>query len=105
MKNRETDEWLAQNQRSTRNFIRKWGTMVEHDEYLKPIITPVYNIGFELTEAADVFTIRELEPYCSYMVVPLQRKYYNILKKNNQTQIINWIKNYTRIFQIIQHTI
>ena len=22
--------------------------MVEHDEYLKPIITPVYNIGFEL---------------------------------------------------------
>ena len=70
MKNRETDEWLAQNQRSTRNFIRKWGTMVEHDEYLKPIITPVYNIGFELTEAADVFTIRELEPYCSYMVVP-----------------------------------
>ncbi len=41
MKNRETDEWLAQNIRSTRNFIRKWGTMVEHDQYLKPIITPV----------------------------------------------------------------
>ena len=50
VKNRETDEWLAQNIRSTRNFIRKWGTMVEHNEYLKPIITPIYNIGFELTE-------------------------------------------------------
>ena len=37
-----------------RNFIRKWGTMVEHDEYLKPIITPKYNIGFELTEMCDV---------------------------------------------------
>ncbi len=70
MKNRETDEWLAQNIRSTRNFIRKWGTMVEHNEYLKPIITPIYNIGFELTEAADVDTIRLLEPHCCYMVVP-----------------------------------
>jgi hypothetical protein len=81
MKNRETDEWLAQNQRSTRNFIRKWGTMVEHDEYLKPIITPVYNIGFELTEAADVFTIRELEPYCSYMVVPAAEEILQYIKE------------------------
>ena len=81
MKNRETDEWLAQNQRSTRNFIRKWGTMVEHDEYLKPIITPVYNIGFELTEAADVFTIRELEPYCSYMVVPAAEEIAQYIKE------------------------
>ena len=54
MKNRETDEWLAQNERSTRNFIRKWGTMVEHDEYLKPIITPKYNIGFNLTDRCGI---------------------------------------------------
>ena len=70
MKNRETDEWLAQNERSTRNFIRKWGQMVEHDEYLKPIISPKYSIGFELTEACDINTIRQLEPWCSYMVIP-----------------------------------
>ena len=25
MKNRESDEWLKQNQKSTREFIRKWG--------------------------------------------------------------------------------
>ena len=47
MKNRETDEWLAQNVRSTRNFIRKWGTMVEHDEYLKPIIPHQIRYIFE----------------------------------------------------------
>ena len=40
MKNRETDEWLKQNQRSTRNFIRKWGHFVKHDEYLMPMIPP-----------------------------------------------------------------
>ena len=30
----------------------------------------MYSIGYELTEAADVNTIRQLEPYCQYMVVP-----------------------------------
>jgi len=70
MKNRETDEWLTQNERSTRNFIRKWGHMVQHDEYLKPIIPPKYIIGFELTKPADVNTIKLLEPWCSYLVVP-----------------------------------
>lgn len=70
MKNRETDEWLAQNERSTRNFIRKWGTMVQHDRLLKPIISPMYSIGFELTDSTNIESIRLLEPYCSYMVVP-----------------------------------
>jgi glycosyltransferase involved in cell wall biosynthesis len=70
MKNRETNEWLAQNERSTRNFIRKWGQMVEHDEYLKPIISPKYSIGFELMESCDINLLRELEPWCSYFVVP-----------------------------------
>ena len=69
MKNRETDEWLAQNQRSTRNFVRKWGQMVEHDEYLKPTITPKYNIGFRLTNSCDFNTLRELEPWCTNLYV------------------------------------
>jgi len=38
----ESDEWLKQNQKSTRNFIRKWSRMVTHDEYMKPIIYPRY---------------------------------------------------------------
>jgi len=69
MKNRETDEWLAQNQRSTRNFVRKWGQMVEHDSLLKPVITPKYNIGFKLTHSCDYNTLRELEPWCSNLYV------------------------------------
>jgi len=70
MKNRETDEWLTQNERSTRNFIRKWGTMVQHDRLLKPIISPMYSIGFELTNSTNIESIRLLEPWCCYMVVP-----------------------------------
>ncbi|OUV71414.1 MAG: hypothetical protein CBC83_07850 [Flavobacteriales bacterium TMED123] len=64
MKGRESSEWLAQNLRSTRNFIRKWGHMVNHDEYLKPIIPPKYDIGF-VAYNCDLNMLNELEPWCS----------------------------------------
>ena len=64
MKGRESSEWLAQNLRSTRNFIRKWGHMVKHDANLKPIVPPKYNIGF-VVENCDVGLLKELEPWCS----------------------------------------
>ena len=66
MKGRESSEWLAQNLRSTRNFIRKWGHMVLHDEYLKPIVPPKYDVGF-VVENCDNNMLRELEPWCSDM--------------------------------------
>jgi glycosyltransferase involved in cell wall biosynthesis len=41
----DSPEWLAQNQRSTRNFIRKWGHFVKHDSLMKPIVPNKYNVG------------------------------------------------------------
>ena len=64
MKNRESSEWLTQNQRSTRNFIRKWGHMVKHDEMMYPIIPPKYDVGF-VVENCDTNMLKELEPWCS----------------------------------------
>ena len=64
MKNRESSEWLAQNLRSTRNFIRKWGHMVKHDNMMMPIIPPKYDIGF-VVENCDNNMLKELEPWCS----------------------------------------
>ena len=64
MKNRESSEWLAQNLRSTRNFIRKWGHMVKHDNMMMPIIPPKYDIGF-VVENCDSNMLKELEPWCS----------------------------------------
>ena len=64
MKNRETDEWLVQNQKATRNFIRKWGHFVKHDSYLKPIIPPKYNIGF-IVHNCNKQLLHALEPWCS----------------------------------------
>ena len=64
MKGRESSEWLAQNLRSTRNFIRKWGHFVKHDELLHPIVPPKYDVGF-VVENCDTDMLRELEPWCS----------------------------------------
>ena len=64
MKNRETDEWLKQNHKSTRNFIRKWGHFVKHDTHLKPIIPPKYDIGF-IVKNCSYGLLYELEPWCS----------------------------------------
>ena len=64
MKGRESDEWLAQNQRSTRNFIRKWGHMVKHDPLMMPIVPPKYDVGF-VVKNCDNKMLRELEPWCS----------------------------------------
>ena len=64
MKNRETDEWLAQNQKSTREFIRKWGHFCKHDALMKPIVPPKYDIGFILKNTT-LQLLESLEPWCS----------------------------------------
>ena len=64
MKNRETDEWLKQNQKSTREFLRKWGHYCKHDSLLKPIIPPKYDIGIIL-DNNNTDLLYALEPWCS----------------------------------------
>ena len=68
MKGRETDEWLAQNIRSTRNFIRKWGHFVKHDALLKPIVPPLYDVGFVIKNCNEQL-LELLEPWCSTIYV------------------------------------
>ena len=68
MKNRETDEWLKQNQKSTREFLRKWGHYCNHDALMKPIIPPKYDIGFIVKNCNDQL-LAILEPWCSNIYV------------------------------------
>ena len=71
MKNRETDEWLAQNQKSTREFIRKWGHFCKHDALMKPIVPPKYEIGIVI-ENCNAQLLEVLEPWCSYIYVDME---------------------------------
>tara|TARA_A100001201_G_scaffold81846_1_gene72957 strand:- start:204 stop:1391 length:1188 start_codon:yes stop_codon:yes gene_type:complete len=67
---KDSPEWLYTTNKNMREFIRKWGTMVQHDEYMKPIVSPKYHIYFELTEGCDIGLLRELEPWCDYLSMP-----------------------------------
>jgi glycosyltransferase involved in cell wall biosynthesis len=59
----DSPEWLEQNMRSTRNFIRKWGHFVKHDEFMKPIVPPKYNIGLIVNNCNESL-LHALEPWC-----------------------------------------
>lgn len=61
-----SDEWEQQNARSTRNFIRKWGHFVRHDEYMKPIVPSKYDVQFRIHNC-DSSYLFHLEPWCQVM--------------------------------------
>jgi len=83
MKGRESSEWLAQNLRSTRNFIRKWGHMVKHDDMMYPIIPPKYDIGFKAYNC-NINLLRELEPWCSKIYLDYGSDYMHEYRKEEQ---------------------
>jgi len=64
----DSPEWLAQNQRSTRNFIRKWGHFVKHDSLMKPIVPNKYNVGFWVHNCNQTL-LHALEPWCDFINV------------------------------------
>ena len=71
MKNRETDEWLKQNQKSTREFIRKWGHYCQHDKYMKPIVPPKYNVAIRVENCTPQL-LEALEPWCDRIYTDLE---------------------------------
>jgi glycosyltransferase involved in cell wall biosynthesis len=94
MKGRESSEWLAQNLRSTRNFIRKWGHMVQHDELMHPIVPPKYDVGF-IVKNSSLNMIKELEPWCSTLYVDCDyNEYVKEEQKDTAFDLFDRIKPY-----------
>ena len=71
----DSPEWLAQNMRSTRNFIRKWGHFVKHDRLMKPIIPPKYNIGLVIKNNNDNL-LELLEPWADIIYTDIAPERY-----------------------------
>jgi hypothetical protein len=68
---KNSPEWEAQNMRSTRNFIRKWGHFCKHDALMKPIIPPKYNIAFIVKNCGGNI-LEALEPWCDRIYIENQ---------------------------------
>jgi glycosyltransferase involved in cell wall biosynthesis len=67
---KNSDEWNAQNMRSSRNFIRKWGHFVKHDRFMKPIVPPKYDVGL-VVHNCNSKLLAALEPWCSDIYVDM----------------------------------
>lgn len=100
---KDDPKWTDHNIKATRNFIRKWGTLNLHDEYLKPISPKKFNIGFVLTSASSNL-LYNLEPWCDHIQVDLEReivdRYIEFEQFNtnfNLRERINSVKNIPEI--------
>lgn len=68
-----SSEWEQQNIKSTRNFIRKWGHFVRHDEYLKPIVPHKYDIAAKIRNCTYNL-LANLEPWFSRVEVDVPKE-------------------------------
>lgn len=59
-----SQEWINTNKRNERNFIRKWGNFPGHDQFMKPIVFPKYDIGLVITNCKND-QLELLEPWSS----------------------------------------
>ena len=58
------EQWKKDMDKSTMEYVRKWGSYVKHEPLMKPIVLPKYDIGIIL-EHNDIGWLRALEPWCS----------------------------------------
>jgi len=63
-KPKDSEEYKALRQIKFREWWRKWGCNVLHDELMKPIIPSKYDIGFVVSNC-NLDVIAALEPWCS----------------------------------------
>ena len=64
----KSEEWKKLMNNSTREFFRKWGSTINHDSLMMPIVSPKYDIGF-VVDNCDVHMLNTLEPWCSTIYI------------------------------------
>ena len=69
---------------STKEFIRKWGSNVNHTPLMKPIVNPKYDIGIEIKNTNDQL-VEALEMWCSNLKVDKDVSSF-IVKEQPNTQ-------------------
>ena len=80
----KSEEWQNLMNNSTREFFRKWGSIVRHDKHMLPMVTPKYDIGF-VVKNCNLNLLNTLEPWCSTIYVDCEWGEY-VLKEQPNTK-------------------
>jgi FkbM family methyltransferase len=91
-----SEEWIHTTTKNGRNFIRKWGHFVKHDEFMKPIIPPKYNIAF-VVSTCNLNMLATLEPWCDAIYIDdemgvLEAAYYENEQPHTKIDLRSKIK-------------
>ena len=65
---KDDDYFKNASAKAARNYIRKWGSWIENDEYQRPILKPRYDIGI-VVENCDPSLLLSLEPWFNNIYV------------------------------------
>ena len=57
-----SEEWLQTTTANMKKFIKKWGTIVQHDPFMKPIVSPVYKKSIIINNSNEILD-EALEPW------------------------------------------
>ena len=85
-------QWQADMNKSTLEFIRKWGSNVNHTALMKPIISPKYNIAFRVHNN-NLKLLEALEPWCNTYYGDGVWVQYDFFIQNNQPHTTTDLKN------------
>jgi hypothetical protein len=65
------EQWRKDMDKSTLEFIRKWGSNVNHTALMEPIVTPKYNIAYVVKNCPGQL-LTALEPWCDRIYIENQ---------------------------------
>jgi GT2 family glycosyltransferase len=89
-------KWKLHMEHSTKEFIRKWGSNVNHTPMMMPIISHKYNVKFDIHNANKQL-LKFLEPWCTNINVdlPLSEidEYIDNEQPNTKIDLKNKINN------------
>ncbi len=82
-KPKDSEEYLKLRAIKFREWYRKWGSNVLHDENMLPMVAPKYDIGFKVYRT-DINLLRELEPWCSTIYLDSGSDYMHEYRQEEQ---------------------
>lgn len=92
---KDDDYFKNASQRSAREYLRKWGSWIQNDEFQHPIIKPKYNIGFMVKGDLNLNALATLEPLCDNIYISddgLKKEYIRLEQPNTRFELIDRVK-------------
>jgi glycosyltransferase involved in cell wall biosynthesis len=87
-KPKDSEEYLKLRQIKFREWYRKWHQNVLHDDLMMPIIKPVLNIGFKVTNC-NINALAYLEQHCDNIYVDCEYASYIAVEQQNTNYNLN----------------